>query len=351
MRIKFCPAKNIRIVFAEGRNIMKRKCFSKTLILSGAIIIALALCYYSLSAKPDAEAEKTEQSSSVSEAVVIAEPQSEPEPEQPKPSVIYSSSEVEQGSFMTVCIENYDGESIVYNDFLGNDRSFFKCGDIWVSYIPVKTSAKTGTYTFDIEIDDICFENEITVTNRDFPLQYLTVSEKTIEETLENDYAKNEFATKAEPLKYTATPEKLWEGEFILPLNSWYSVTTKFGSFRTFSNGATEWHNAIDMAAGGGTPIYATNSGTIIFAEFLQYTGNTVIIDHGMGVLSWHYHMDTIKVSEGDFVEKGDKIGTVGTTGLSTGNHLHFGITVGGIFTDPMKIVGTEPQIYLQRTE
>ena len=53
----------------------------------------------------------------------------------------------------------------------------------------------------------------------------------------------------------------------------------------------------------------------------------------------------------GDFVEKGTKIGEVGTTGLSTGNHLHFGITVGGIFTDPMKVVGTEPQIDFWKAE
>ena len=139
---------------------------------------------------------------------------------------------------------------------------------------------------------------------------------------------------------------KFWEGEFMKPLgDSWYNETTPYGTFRTFNNGKTEWHNATDMAVGGGTPIYATNSGVVLFSDYLGLTGNTVIINHGMGVLSWHYHLSSRKVSVGDKVEKGDFIGRVGTTGLSTGNHLHFGITVGGIFVDPMQMIGSEPDI------
>ena len=83
----------------------------------------------------------------------------------------------------------------------------------------------------------------------------------------------------------------------------------------------------------------------MLYAGFLQLTGNTVLIDHGLGVISWHYHMNSISVKAGDSVEKEQQIGTVGTTGLSTGNHLHFGITVCGINTDPMKLMGTEPRL------
>ena len=61
--------------------------------------------------------------------------------------------------------------------------------------------------------------------------------------------------------------------------------------------------------------------------------------------MSWHYHLYKTKVAEGDFVEKDTLIGLVGTTGLSTGNHLHFGITVGGMFVDPMQMIGSEPDI------
>lgn len=330
---------------------MKQKLLSKAFIILAAGAIAAQLCGCSVPAGNVVSGEESLSSaeSSVSEASVPEEP--EPEPEPVKPEIILSSSEVQRGSYMLVRINNYEGEEIKYTDFLGYERSFFEYDGGWLSLIPVKTAAKAGDYVLTISIDGESFNRDIKVTDREFEEQYLTVSPSTLEETLESDFARAEFSEKAEPMKKVFTPQKLWNGEFILPLEAQYKVSTSFGTYRTFSNGSTEWHNAVDMATKGGTPVYATNSGNIIFAQYLQLTGNTVIIDHGMGVLSWHYHMRSISVSEGDFVEKGMKIGEVGTTGLSTGNHLHFGMTVGGIFTDPMKIVGTEPQIDFWKAE
>lgn len=332
---------------------MKQKLLSKAFIILAAGAIAAQLCGCSVPAGNvvSGEGELSSAESSVSEASVPEEPEPEPEPEPVKPEIILSASEVQRGSYMLVRINNYEGEEIKYTDFLGYERSFFEYDGGWLSLIPVKTAAKAGDYVLSIELDGVRYDNSITVTEREFEEQYLTVSPSTLEETLESDFARTEFAEKAEPMKKVFTPQKLWNGEFVLPLEAQYKVSTSFGTYRTFSNGSTEWHNAVDMATKGGTPVYATNSGNIIFAQYLQLTGNTVIIDHGMGVLSWHYHMRSISVSEGDFVEKGMKIGEVGTTGLSTGNHLHFGMTVGGIFTDPMKIVGTEPQIDFWKAE
>lgn len=330
---------------------MKQKLLSKVFIILAAGAIAAQLCGCSVPVGNVVSGEESLSSaeSSVSEASVPEEP--EPEPEPVKPEIILSASEVQRGSYMLVRINNYEGEEIKYTDFLGYERSFFEYDGGWLSLIPVKTAAKAGDYVLTISIDGESHNRDIKVTDREFEEQYLTVSPSTLEETLESDFARAEFSEKAEPMKKVFTPQKLWNGEFVLPLEAQYKVSTSFGTYRTFSNGSTEWHNAVDMATKGGTPVYATNSGNIIFAQYLQLTGNTVIIDHGMGVLSWHYHMRSISVSEGDFVEKGMKIGEVGTTGLSTGNHLHFGMTVGGIFTDPMKIVGTEPQIDFWKAE
>lgn len=331
---------------------MKQKLLSKAFIILAAGAIAAQLCGCSVPAGNVVSGEESlssaiEESSQPEESV----PEPEPEPEPVKPEIILSASEVQRGSYMLVRINNYEGEEIKYTDFLGYERSFFEYDGGWLSLIPVKTAAKAGDYVLTISIDGESFNRDIKVTDREFEEQYLTVSPSTLEETLESDFARAEFSEKAEPMKKVFTPQKLWNGEFVLPLEAQYKVSTSFGTYRTFSNGSTEWHNAVDMATKGGTPVYATNSGNIIFAQYLQLTGNTVIIDHGMGVLSWHYHMRSISVSEGDFVEKGMKIGEVGTTGLSTGNHLHFGMTVGGIFTDPMKIVGTEPQIDFWKAE
>ncbi len=294
------------------------------------------------------QSETSSESSSLPESSSepeIIEPEIPEEPEQvPEPAVYLSSKEAAPGSYIALRAENIDLYGVHFTDFLGYEREFRGKEGAWYCFIPVKTSAEPGEYELSFSYNDFTFSETVTVTERKAPTQYLEVSEKTLEETLEDAAVRAAFDEFYQKYRWVNTGIALWNGEFIKPLGeSYYKETTKFGTFRTFSNGNTEWHNATDMAAAGGTPIYATNSGRIIFADWLGLTGNTVLIDHGYGFISWHYHMSRLDVSKGDMVEKGELIGAVGTTGLSTGNHLHFGISVGGIFVDPMAMLGTEP--------
>lgn len=285
-----------------------------------------------------------EESSSEPETVVEPEPEQEPEP-LPEPVVHISATEVNKGGYITLAVENIDLYGCYFTDFLGYERTFRGKNGTWYCFIPVKTAADAGEYTLELSFGDFYYSEDITVLERVAPTQYLTVSEKTLDETLEDAAVRAAFDEFYQKYRWVNTGAALWNGEFVLPLgNRYYKETTPFGTFRTFSNGATEWHNATDMAVAGGTPIYATNSGRILFAGWLGLTGNTVLIDHGYGIISWHYHMNKIDVNDGDMVEKGQLIGEVGTTGLSTGNHLHFGISVGGIFVDPMAMIGTTPE-------
>ena len=331
----------------------------KLLIRKLAIILAAAAAAATLSSCSPVKTENVmnndaelsiSSSESSSDEESVPDPEPEPEPE-PEPLIYVSTLSPEQGSYMIIRLENVDAEGVSYTDFLGYERSFFPCDGAYYSIIPVKAAAEPGEYVLSFSAGDFEYSESVTVAEREFEKQYLTVSESTLEETLESEAANAEFYQKTGNLKSVFTPTALWNGAFRNPLDAEYKVTTSFGTFRTFSNGATERHNATDMATKGGTPVYATNSGNVLFAEYLQLTGNTVVIDHGLGVLSWHYHMRSISVSSGQFVEKGELIGEVGTTGLSTGNHLHFGVTVGGIFTDPMALIGTEPDLDFWKAE
>ncbi len=300
----------------------------------------------SLSAPESSVSSSSLESSESESSESISEPEQEIEPEPvPEPVVTLSSNEVERGSYFTVKVENLDLYGAYFTDFLGYERPFLgKDGDFY-AFVPIKTAAEAGEYNLSFSFGDFTYSETVTVTDRDFPTQYLTVAPSTLEQTLEDQAVRAKFDEFFQKYRFTYTGVKMWDGEFVLPLGeAYYKETTKFGSFRTFSNGATEWHNATDMAAKGGTPVYATNRGRIIFADYLGLTGNTIVIDHGYGVLSWHYHLRSLDTEKGAVVEKGELIGKVGTTGLSTGNHLHFGISVGGIFVDPMAMIGNEPE-------
>jgi murein DD-endopeptidase MepM/ murein hydrolase activator NlpD len=120
---------------------------------------------------------------------------------------------------------------------------------------------------------------------------------------------------------------------FISPLTG--RLSSPFGKRRYFNNVPKSPHKGVDIAAKKGTPIVATQSGIVSIREEYFFNGNTIYLDHGEGVVSVYCHMQKFAVRVGDFVEQGDVIGYVGTTGRSTGPHLHFGLMLNGEAVDP----------------
>lgn len=112
-------------------------------------------------------------------------------------------------------------------------------------------------------------------------------------------------------------------------------TTGVFGTKRFFNGEARNPHSGVDYAADTGTPIIAPAPGTIVLTEELFYNGKTVVIDHGSGFVSVLCHMDSISVEVDDKVARGDVVGTVGSTGRSTGPHLHWTIALSGVKIDP----------------
>lgn len=101
-------------------------------------------------------------------------------------------------------------------------------------------------------------------------------------------------------------------------------------------------HGGSDFKGGVGDPIYAINDGTVILARSMYYEGNFTVIDHGLEVYSLYMHQSEILVKPGDKVKKGDLIGKIGSTGMSTGPHLHLGLRVLGTMIDPLSVVQTD---------
>lgn len=132
-----------------------------------------------------------------------------------------------------------------------------------------------------------------------------------------------------------------WQGVWTLPLEG--EVTGLFGSQRSYDGVMAEgWHHGHDIAAQHGDPIVAPAHGTVVWSGDLVLHGMGVIIDHGAGVYSGYWHMSLIAVREGVQVAPGDWLGNVGTTGLSTGPHLHWEVIVRGIDVDPVQWIGED---------
>ncbi len=136
-----------------------------------------------------------------------------------------------------------------------------------------------------------------------------------------------------------SSPNKLWEGTFLRMSNA--SPMALFGDRRTYVLGGKDVgesvHGGVDLASTMHAPIEAANNGIVIFAGALGIYGNAVIIDHGQGIFSIYGHMSSINATNGKVVKKQELIGYSGISGLAGGDHLHFGILVGGQFVNPQE--------------
>jgi hypothetical protein len=134
------------------------------------------------------------------------------------------------------------------------------------------------------------------------------------------------------------TPTPKWQEPFLLPVEG--RNTSGFGAPRRYAPGGNvSFHYGTDIAAPTGTPIAATNRGRVLIADFYPIKGGFTVIDHGASVYSFYFHQSRILVSVGDVVARGQIIGEVGSTGLSTGPHLHWEMRVNTIATNPMSWV------------
>ncbi len=132
--------------------------------------------------------------------------------------------------------------------------------------------------------------------------------------------------------------EKLWEGNFRLPLDPPVVITDTYGYSRVTGSSNIS-HKGTDFRAKVGTPVYAMNAGTVRFTRFLRNYGYTVIIDHGLGLHTIYMHLSEIKVKDGQKVKKGDLIALSGESGYVLGPHLHLTIRINGISINPEKFM------------
>lgn len=210
---------------------------------------------------------------------------------------------------------------------------------VGITTLPLSLSAQQLTLSATVTDEfgrRTSVERSYTVQPIERPVEVLQLAQSVLDlQTDENARLQAErFAeAAAEP-----EPEPLWTQPFLLPMQGFGS--SGYGDPRRyFEGGEVSFHLGTDLAAPTGTPIRATNDGLVILAESLPLAGGTVVIDHGAGVTSRYYHQSLILTQVGARVQRGDIIGEVGSTGISTGPHLHWEMRVAGQPSNPLQWV------------
>ena len=246
------------------------------------------------------------------------------------------------GQGQTTIAELFADRPLAVSDARLDDRpvTFFGEGIYHRAFIGFGPGTPLGAHTLTVTVQDAdgtkTLATTIQVGATDFPRDrvYLPPDQGDL---LDPAVAEYELRVVA-PLYALFTPTQLWRAPFIMPAQG--PITTEFGEVRAYNDGPfNSWHNGLDIGAAEGAAIVAPAPGRVVYAGRLPIKGNYTVIDHGLGILTCYFHQSQILVTVGQIVQPGDLIGRVGTTGLSTGAHLHWEVRVQGIPVSPWQWV------------
>ncbi|MBW4615448.1 MAG: M23 family metallopeptidase [Desmonostoc vinosum HA7617-LM4] len=203
------------------------------------------------------------------------------------------------------------------------------------AFIPTTPLEKAGTRKLRVTGDGQVQNLAVKVSDRKFPVQRINLppGKAGVQAT---EYELKRVAT----LKALKTPQKYWNGIFLKPNAG--RMSTIYGVRRYYNGKFAKdyYHRGVDFAGAAGSPVTAPAAGRVALvgrvSQGFRVHGNVVGIDHGQGVTSIFMHLSRINVKEGDVVKPGQLLGAVGSTGASTGPHLHWGLYVNGLSVDPI---------------
>jgi murein DD-endopeptidase MepM/ murein hydrolase activator NlpD len=260
---------------------------------------------------------------------------------------ILESNTVREGGVLKIKIGNYSelkAADIIFMDkkypifFIGynfRDREY-----VYNTIIPVPLDTKSGRKNLEIKClfksEEENYHNEkIVIKSLAKEKGKVNTGGKLKDKIVSDLQKENRIISKLQE-KYTTIKYDL---PFMMPVND-PVISSSFGKTRKYDEINSSWrHKGIDISAPLGTKVRAANHGRVVAAYAFKAYGNSVIIDHGGGIYSLYFHMDDVYVRVDDKVFKGDIIGTVGNTGISTGPHLHFQINVFKVPVNPYELM------------
>jgi len=245
---------------------------------------------------------------------------------------------VAQGMPMVVAVHTKEPVALEGRLF-SQDIRFVEEGGVYYGLAGVHALAESGLYQLELTaVDDQ--ERRTTITTgivvQDGRFGYERIDLSGGQNNLLDPAVIAAERERLNSLRSTFTPERHWTAPLQRPCAG--VISSYFGTRRAYSDGPyTSYHSGVDFRAPTGTPVLAPAGGTVMLADPLTVRGNAVVIDHGWGLLTGYWHLSEINVQVGQHLAPGDLIGRVGSTGLSTGAHLHWEVWVGGVSVDGIR--------------
>ncbi|MDR7401878.1 MAG: M23 family metallopeptidase [Armatimonadota bacterium] len=264
----------------------------------------------------------------------------------PPPTVSFrlAAPEVRQGAAveMTVWIRpGPPGRPVVR--FAGREWALYRERDRWRTYLATDPTTAPGVRGVTVEAVGpagpvVLARTTLTVRRVPFARRRLTLDPDDLAR-LDPALLQDEARRVARALRVLAD-RQLWQGRFTLPVGG--RLTSRYGVISVYQGEVRGFHRGVDLAAPEGTPVRAAAGGVVRLAEELPVSGNAVLVDHGLGIVTSYLHLSAVEVAPGQPVRRGDQVGRVGATGLATGPHLHWGLRVNGVYVDPLAWVQTD---------
>ena len=260
----------------------------------------------------------------------------------PSIQITARSRSVQPGELVELSMALPAGSARVRVRAFNHEVAAFVDGDgTWRALVGIDLDVKPGTYPVSVEAESAGTAAHATydlmVKSRVFRTRRLTVNEAFVTPPASEQARIDREAALLTGVWDASAPERLWSTPFVRPVPQ--EANSAFGTRSIFNGKPRNAHGGADFLSPSGTPIHAPNAGRVAVARDLYFSGNTVIIDHGLGLFSMLAHMSAIDVHEGDRVTAGQILGRVGATGRVTGPHLHWAVRAAGARVDPLSVL------------
>jgi murein DD-endopeptidase MepM/ murein hydrolase activator NlpD len=217
-----------------------------------------------------------------------------------------------------------------------------RIGDGWQALIGIDLDVTPGSYPIEVALAPagapaIASTHTLKVVEKQFQVRRLTVAPAFVNPPAGELTRIEQDALALQSIFEAAASPLQWQGAFQAPVKE--RANSSFGARSIYNGQARNPHSGTDFGAKAGTPVGAPAAGTVVLARSLYYTGNTVVLDHGLGLYSLLAHLQEIGVKEGDQVTRGHVVGLVGGTGRVTAPHLHWSVRLNNARVDPLSLL------------